>query len=123
MSLDFYLVGQKEENWTHHCSECSEEHTAKRKETFFQTNITHNLNTMFMEAGVYEILWYGDGLLANDQINKLENAFNLMKQEPERFKKLNPSNNWGTYEVALFWLEGVINACKEYPDAHINCSR
>jgi hypothetical protein len=123
MSLDFYLVNSEEEQWEHTCSECYQPHMTKRNEDYFSSNITHNLNTMFEQAGVYDILWHGDGLIAGEQVEKLEKALATMRSDPARFKKYEASNGWGTYLDALRWLQEIIHACKEYPKAIIRCSR
>lgn len=91
--------------------------------TVFSTNITHNLNEMFMEAEVYEILWHGDGLIAGEVLPKLETALELMKSDPVRFEKFSASNGWGTYAQALPWLEKVIIAFRQHRSAFIRCCR
>jgi hypothetical protein len=45
-----------------------------------------------------------------------------MKARLEEYQKLNPENGWGSYETALAFLEEIINACEEYPDATIRIS-
>ena len=79
-------------------------------------NITHNLSPMFAEAGVYEILWRGEGLRAGDQIEALEDARIAMISEPERFRALNPPNGWGSYEVASGFIAIVCIHCRLNPN-------
>jgi len=78
---------------------------------------------MFDAAGVYDILWRGDGLVAGDVLPKLEAGLALMKANPADFEKYNASNGWGLYKNAVPWLEEVVQACKAYPTAIIECSR
>lgn len=121
MSLDFSLVGPEKEVDCDGCRECHTTHKARRRNRYFDRNITHNLNNMFVVAGVYHILWHGGGLRAGDQINTLATALALMESDPARFKAHNPSNNWGNYEDALDFLRAVLAACREYPDATLEC--
>ena len=92
----------------------------------FSANITHNLNKMAEEAGIYKHLWRPEEIsiyLAGELIEPLEEGLQLMKQDPERFKKFNAKNGWGLYKHFIPWIEEYIKACKEYPDAIIEISR
>lgn len=92
----------------------------------FSANITHNLNTMADEAGIYKALWRPDenGITKAAQlIEPLEAGLALMKSDPDRFIKLNPKNGWGSYKDFLPWVERYIHACREYPDAEVRVSR
>ena len=83
MSLDVYLK----------CEHCGS--------VFFEANITHNLNKIAMEAGIYEALWRPDEInlrRAKELIQPLKVGLILMTADPARFKKLNAANGWGTYE-------------------------
>lgn len=122
MSLDFYLEGGKVKEKCL-CRECDNEHEREYTETLFSANITHNLGSMFDEAGAYEILWRGDGLIAGDVVDKLEAALRLMESDPERFKKFDSPNGWGLYIHAVPWLRRVVDACKENPQGKIRCWR
>lgn len=122
MSLDFYLMGEPEESDCE-CERCENVHRTTKKTCRFSSNITHNLTEMFDEAGVYEILWRGDGLRAGDVLPRLEEALALMRADPPRFEKHNSPNGWGLYIHAVPWLARVVDACREYPDAKLECSR
>ena len=107
MSLDVYLL-------------------ATRKTEVFSANITYNLNTMAEEAGIYKHLWRPDEIgvtHASQLIEPLKTGIAIMKSSPERFKKLNPSNGWGSYDDFIPWLEEYLKACEENPDAEIEISR
>jgi hypothetical protein len=93
------------------------------RETFFDTNITHNLNTMFKEAGLYKILWHGDDLRAGDVLLKLEIGLAAMKAHPTHFIVFDDPKGWGTYAQAVPWLEEVIEACRKFQDAILKCGR
>ena len=92
----------------------------------FDANITHNLNAMADEAGIYELVWRPeetDVKVAGDLIEPLTKAIVEMKADPERFKKHEPENKWGTYDDFVPWLERYLEACKQYPRARIEACR
>lgn len=96
--------------------------------SIWETNVTHNLGAMAKEAGIYELVWRPDECeikYARQLIEPLEKAIAEMKAEPERFKKHNPKNEWGSmdYDGFLTWLEKYLEACEEYPDAEIESNR
>ena len=94
--------------------------------TFFDANVTHNLNKMAKEAGIYDHLWRSDEIgiyHAEELISPLSVGLQKMKSNPERFKKFNPPNGWGTYDLFLPWIEKYIEACKRYPKTLIYISR
>lgn len=94
--------------------------------TIFNANITHNLNKMAEEAGIYEYLWTPDEIgiaKAELLIKPLQEGLKLMKDDSERFKKFDSSNGWGLYENFIPWIEKYIEACKENPDADVSVSR
>lgn len=125
MSLDVYLKGPVVEvSCT--CTRCWNEHTREEREEYFQGNITHNLNAMAAEAGVYDVCWRPEenGITKAEQlIEPLKKGLERLKAEPERFKALNPSNGWGDYDGLVEWLEAYLAACVENPNADVRASR
>jgi hypothetical protein len=124
MSLDVYLIG--EEKRVECTCECGHNHSKIERETLYDSIITHNLNKMAGEAGIYEACWRPEEIgatKARDIIGKLALAVDLMKKEPERFKKFDSPNGWGKYEHFLPWVESYLKACEENPDATIEVSR
>lgn len=124
MSLDVYLIG--EEKRVECTCECGHKHFKIEREILYDSNITHNLNKMADEAGIYEACWRPEEIgatKAKDIIGKLALAVDLMKKEPERFKKFDSPNGWGKYEHFLTWVESYLKACEENPDATIEVSR
>jgi len=100
--------------------------SAIRKTDVFSANITHNLNRMAEEAGIYKHLWRPNeiGVIHAFQLIKpLKTGIALMKSDPERFKKLESPNGWGTYNDFIPWLEKYLKACEDNPDAEIEISR
>jgi len=124
MSLDVYLIG--EEKRVECTCECGHKHSKIVCETLYDSNITHNLINMADEAGIYETCWRPEEIgatKAKDIIGKLALGLDLMKKEPERFKKFDSSNGWGTYEQFVPWVESYLKACEENPEATIEVSR
>jgi len=118
MSLDVYLY---EERKCPHCNEILND-----KDLVFSNNITHNLNTMASEAGIYQHLWRPEELeikYARDLIDPLTEGLKKMKDDPEYHKTFNSSNGWGMYKYFVPWVEDYLNACIEHPDALIEISR
>lgn len=100
--------------------------TRIQKTGVFDTNITHNLTQMADKAGIYEVLWRPDehGFnKAEDIILTLEKGLADLKARPDYFKQFDAENGWGKYEHFVPFVEGVLGACKEYPDAQISVSR
>lgn len=100
--------------------------TANRPTCVFDYNITHNLNTMAMEAGVYQYLWRPDEIgitKAAELIEPLTIGLATLENDPVHFKKLNPENGWGRYEDLVEFVRSYLKACKENPDAEIYISR
>ncbi len=92
----------------------------------YHANITHNLGMMAAEAGIYKHLWRPEEIgitKAGQLIEPLGAALALLKSDPERFKKFNPENGWGSYEMFVPWVEDYLAACKANPEASIEVSR
>lgn len=92
----------------------------------YSRNITHNLNKMAAEAGIYAALWRPDesGFThAQQLIAPLEQGLALLKSDPDRFRQFNPENGWGTYESLLDFVADYLHACREWPSASVEVSR
>jgi hypothetical protein len=92
----------------------------------YEANITHNLNKMAGESGLYEYLWQPEKnniFVAKELIEPLTKGLELLKSDPERFKQFNPSNGWGDYEGLVSFVEKYLSACKIYPQAKIRISK
>ena len=113
MSLDVYLRPNK-------CPHCG------RADDGYSANITHNLNKMAAEAGIYNELWRPDEIgitKAKQLIAPLEKAVATMKADPVRFKMHDSPNGWGTYEHFVPFVEEYLEACKKDPEADVSVSR
>jgi len=123
--LDVYLQGPPKKVECR-CSCCDHQHEREEREEYYSRNITHNLNTMAGEAGIYEALWRPDEIgitKAAQLIEPLKAGLAKLESDPERFEKLNPSNGWGSYEGLVSFVRDYLRACKETPDAEVYVSR
>lgn len=92
----------------------------------YHANVTHNLNRMASEAGIYAYVWRPDenGIeKAHQLIEPLRKGIALLESDPERFKRLNPSNGWGSYLDFVPWLKRYLAACEQNPEASVSVSR
>ena len=89
-------------------------------------NITHNLNTMAGEAGIYQALWRpGEiGISKAEQLIKpLEDGLSLLLADPTWYKQFDPSNGWGSYDSLVEFVHEYLEACRSWPEADIKVSR
>lgn len=92
----------------------------------YTRNITHNLNKMAMEAGIYECLWRPDehGITHAMQIvEQLQDGVTRLATEKARFEAFNAENGWGKWEHFLPFCADYLQACKDYPDATVRACR
>lgn len=92
----------------------------------FTANITHNLNTMAKEAGIWWHLWRPDETEithARQLIQPLKRGLQALQDDPAHFRSFNPKNGWGTYEGLISFVSEYLQACKQYPDATVEVSR
>ena len=89
-------------------------------------------------AGLYDPLWrpyrlYGvadnteeaekTNPIAGDIIDKVEIGLAKLKADPERYKKYNPPNGWGSYDILVKFTEKYLYMLKKFPDAIIKADR
>ena len=118
MSLDVYLSN------TVKCPACA--HIFGGDSTAWSANITHNLTRMAEAAGIYEAVWRPEEIgisTAEQLIEPLCKGIALLKSDPERFKKFDAENGWGTYRDFVPWLDRYLRACMDYPTATVRASR
>jgi len=95
-------------------------------DNLFERNITHNVGKMAKEAGLYEVLWRPEELgitYAGKMIAPLEMGLGLLLGDPEKYKKFNPENGWGSYEGLINFVERYLDACRTHPDKEISVER
>lgn len=88
----------------------------------FGSNITSNLTEMADKCGLYYALWRPEEKgykKAKDIILTLTKGLDDLKKRPDYFKKFNPENGWGDYCSFVEFVEEVLDACKENPNAKI----
>ena len=98
----------------------------------YTNNITHNLsrmaNQVLLSNGktLYQVLWRPDEhgwKFAKDISEMLDEGFNILLSDPEKFRAFNPENGWGSYEGLCNFVYNYRNACWDSPDAEIGVSR
>jgi hypothetical protein len=100
----------------------------------YSDNITHNLGKMASEVKLsndvtlYNVLWRPDECdpplhKASDVAEYLDQAFNLLLAEPEKYIKFNPENGWGSYDGLVKLVHDYRNACWNNPMADIEVCR
>lgn len=92
----------------------------------FSRNITHNLGAMADAAGIYKCLWRPDEnwiTKARQMIAPLGIGLADLQARPEFFAQFNSPNGWGMYEHFVPFVQAVLNACEEHPDADVRVSR
>lgn len=99
---------------------CGESHEV------YSANVTHNLGKMADEAGIYRELWRPeelDILLARELIEPLQAGVQRLRADPERYRKFNPPNGWGSYDMFVPWVERYLAACRLNPTATVRVCR
>ena len=104
----------------------------------YEANITHNLGAMAREVqyglewkgdgelSLYDVLWHPDKhgfKYARDLEDLLDIGWNILLSDPEKFKKYNPENGWGSYDGLVDFVYHYRNACWDYPEAELKISR
>jgi hypothetical protein len=117
----------------------------EEKEQLYSANITHNLNVMAEQAGIYKALWrpyqlhkdyvYSEDykiemafedlvtIIATDIIDVIEQGLDLLKNRPDYFSKFNSPNGWGTYVHFVQFVKKYLAALKQYPNSIVIVDR
>jgi hypothetical protein len=122
MSLDVYLecAGSHKVE----CPHCRS--TYDSSDELYEANITHNLNTMADQAGIYKALWRPEELgftKAGELVPLLREGLDKLQVAPDFYRKFNPENGWGDYDGLVRFVTNYLAACERYPDATIRISR
>ena len=94
--------------------------------TVYEDNITHNLTPMAKKAGIYEVLWRPEEIgitHAHQMIPFLETGLAELRAHRELYEQYNPENGWGNYVGLVCFVNQLLQACKEDPDAQVEVSR
>jgi len=98
----------------------------------YDNNITHNLGSMAANVKLsngltlYDVLWRPDEHeleLAKDISELLDEGWNILVSEPDRFRQFNPHNGWGNYDGLCKFVYEYRTACWDEPDATIEVCR
>lgn len=92
----------------------------------YWANITHNLNKMAEEAGIYDCLWRPEenGIThARQIIEPLSTGLALMVTHKAQFEQFNPPNGWGSWDGFVPWCAEYLQACRDNPDALVHAER
>jgi len=98
----------------------------------YSGNITHNLGDMASHVELsngltlYQVLWRPDEhqlKFARDISDLLYEGYIILLTDPEKFKKYNPPNGWGSYDGLVNFVYKYSNACWNNPDAELRISR
>jgi len=98
----------------------------------YSGNITHNLGDMadavVLSNGLtlYQVLWRPDEhelKFAREISDLLDEGWNILLADPEKYKNYNPPNGWGSYDGLVNFVYKYRNACLDNPDAELRISR
>ena len=84
-----------------------------------EANYTYNVAPMFFNALGGDGIRQFAGMKAVDAIPILNRGIRKMKENPGRYRAMNPPNGWGDYEGALELLEWMLRKCEQYPSIEI----
>lgn len=95
--------------------------TAKRVTEIYDGNVTYNLADMYYkcidkEKGFKKL----DGMNCKEALPIINNAIQDMLNNAKEYRKLNPSNGWGSYEGLLSTLQEMRTCCENNLDGIIN---
>ena len=125
MSLDISLKGATREVECM-CPNCDHKHSKMETEIFWSGNCTHNLTEMAQAAKLYKPIWRPEEVgitTAKQLIEPLEKGLKKLIEYPNKFKKYNPSNGWGSYDSFVQFVSALLLACKNNPEATIDIWR
>jgi len=101
----------------------------------YSGNITHNLGKMAGEVNIpymagtvtlYTILWRPEELQftkAREIADLLNVGWTILLSDPEKYKRYNPENGWGSYDGLCEFVYRYRNACWDNPEAELSVSR
>ena len=78
-------------------------------------NYTSNMGPAWREAGAD--LREFDGKLAGECVVVLGDAIEVMRGDPEKYRKFDAPNGWGTYDTLVPALERLLLTMRRHPKA------
>ena len=86
--------------------------------TVFDSNYTWNIGPMLHAVGCNPRDWNQRKGLSVAAM--LADALALLEADPEKFRAMNPENEWGSYDSMLEeWLWPLHTACRKWPHATV----
>ena len=89
----------------------------------YDANITHNLNTMAGEAGIYKHLWRPDEIGVTKASQPCAQRLNQLVERPSHFEQFDSPNGRGRYVHFVPFVARYLEACIANPDANVRVSR
>lgn len=126
MSLHVYLHAQGVSTEDCVCESCGDTHKHSYNAELYCSNITNNLVEMAVACNLYTYLWKPEELgytLARELIAPLELGLEKLYDEPQKYRKMNPSNGWGSYDILMRFTQHYLYACVKHPDAIVSVCR
>jgi hypothetical protein len=114
------------EEWNERFPDTEPVTVTRESNAVFDYNITHNLNTMAREAGIYEALWRPEEIditTAEQLIEPLRAGLKRLQDNPDHYCQFNPGNGWGSYEGLVKFVEEYLAACIKWPMAEVEVWR
>ena len=97
------------------------ENVRDEPDEMYWSNYTSNMSPMWKDAGIDLVDF--NGRPAADLDRALTPVLSTLRADPERWRAYDAPNGWGSYASALDWLDGILAACREHPDAVVRVSR
>lgn len=120
MSLDISLVPPPAPC----CTTCGKQLDDDYLESW-DSNTTNNLYHMANESGM-GCIWDPEKFhvkTASDLVGPLTNGVAELLARPGYYRRFSAANGWGTYEQFVPWVQGLLEACKNYPHYTVKVSR
>lgn len=83
-------------------------------------NYTSNMNRAWKEAGVDLVEF--DNKLASECIPMLSSALAAIQNNPAKYKKFEPPNDWGSYQSLINALHSLLSQMEKHPKATVSVS-
>ena len=78
-------------------------------------NYTYNVSPMYYKAFGEKGINAIDDMKASDVIPILKKVIIYFIEHEDELKLLNPENDWGNYEGALNYIQGILHECRRHP--------
>lgn len=90
--------------------------------TVYDGEITFNVRTMLVEAGLPDSLRSLDSLTAAEAQDQVYEAWKELRTRPSHYRPLQASNGWGTYDQLVPWIKELYIALRTHPRGVVHVS-